>query len=66
MSRYYRADEIGIQLLFGKYNEKYLHDIDDVAYLKWIVREHAEKNSFDAQLVVEVEEELKVRGESLM
>jgi len=65
MSRFYRSDKIGIQILFGKYEGKYLHDIDDVGYLKWILREHVEKSSFDEHLVVEVEEELKVRGESL-
>jgi uncharacterized protein (DUF3820 family) len=51
-----------IKFLFGKYKCEYLDDIEDVEYLKWIVREYAEKKNFNESLVVEIEEELKSRG----
>jgi uncharacterized protein (DUF3820 family) len=58
----YVANDKGIKFLFGKYKNCYLHDIDDSEYLKWIINEFVEKNNFDEDLIVEIEQELKVRG----
>jgi hypothetical protein len=48
-----------IKFMFGIYKGMYLDEIDDDAYLKWIL---SMCNSFHEDLVVEVENELKCRG----
>lgn len=62
-SKKFMWDKGRIKLLFGDHKDEYLDSIDS-GYLGWIVRTFAEGNStFPEELVVHIEDELKVRGE---
>lgn len=49
---------------FGKHKGKKIEDVD-ASYLQWIVKQHADKGDFDEDLVVQCEDELRSRGESI-
>jgi len=68
LSRYFRIVDGNVLLTFGKkHRGRLLHEVadEDIDYLKWIIREHADGKGFDEEFVVEVEEELRVRGEEI-
>lgn len=59
----YRWENGRVKLLFGDHKDKFLDTVDS-DYLGWMVKTYAAGgSSFPEDLIVEAEEELKVRGE---
>ena len=59
------VDKNGYAVLgFGKHARKPLWDVP-TSYLTWMCNQHADEGDFDENLILEVEEELKDRGEDI-
>jgi len=52
----------GIRIDFGKFRGKYLHQIPS-DYLRWMIKEHVDRDAFDGDLIRECEKEIEDRGE---
>jgi len=61
----FKFEQGRIKILFGKYKGQFLDEVE-TSYLKWIVNQVVNHNAdFSDRFLVEVEEELKSRGEEI-
>ena len=61
----WHKDKNGYAVLdFGKFAGKALWDVE-TWYLKWMCNQHANNKDFPEELILEVEDELKERGDQI-